>query len=114
MLRGKGVSGREAPVRPEDPHPWARWTPFSTAKTTAHVSNPKTFLKKPPAPARMATRGNPSGDSIAEPSTDLRAMIEDPDHESMDEDPATLDNGKFSCLPLAQLPHQKNRRAAAS
>lgn len=81
--------------------------------------NPKTFLKKPPisvppAPARMATRGNPSGDSIAEPSTDLRAMIEDPDHESMDEDPATLDNGKFSYLPLARLPHQKNRRAPAS
>lgn len=43
----------------------------------------------------MTTRGNPSGDSIAEPSTDLRATIEDPDLDSMEEDPATLDNGKF-------------------
>lgn len=63
---------------------------------------------------KMATRGNSSGNSIAESSTDLRAMIEDPDHESVDEDPATLDNGKFSYLPLAQLSHQKNRPAAAS
>lgn len=45
----------------------------------------------------MAARGNPSGDSIAEPSTDLRAMIEERDVGSMEEDPATLENGmKYS------------------
>lgn len=54
----------------------------------------------------MAARGNPSGDSIAEPSTDLRAMIEEPDVDSMEEDPATLDNGKFTLLTTRpNLPH---------
>lgn len=54
----------------------------------------------------MAARGNPSGDSIAEPSTDLRAMIEEPDVDSMEEDPATLDNGMFTptTRPIATLP----------
>lgn len=57
----------------------------------------------------MAARGNPSGDSIAEPSTDLRAMIEERDVDSMEEDPATLDNGILTYLPLAQLPHSLPR-----
>lgn len=55
----------------------------------------------------MTTRGNPSGDSIAEPSTDLRATTEDPDLDSMEDDPATLDNGKFTYLPFAQFTSPK-------
>ncbi|MCJ1349369.1 anaphase promoting complex subunit doc1, partial [Peltigera leucophlebia] len=58
----------------------------------------------------MATRGNPSGDSIAEPSTDLRAMIEDPELDSMEEDPATLDNA----VPEPSLAHLREISALAS
>lgn len=66
----------------------------------------------PPGTARMAARGNPSGDSIAEPSTtDLRAMIEERDVGSMEEDPATLENGMNVHLPTTrpQLPHHHPR-----
>lgn len=61
--------------------------------------------------ARMAARGNPSGDSITEPSTDLRAMIEERDVGPMEEDPATLENGMNyshyipTYLPLARPPN---------
>lgn len=76
-----------------------------------------------PAPlgtARMAARGNPSGDSIAEPSTDLRAMIEERDVGSMEEDdPATLENGMNIHLPTTRSiatssPPRNNRRPPAS
>lgn len=47
----------------------------------------------------MAARGNPSVDSIAEPSTDLRVMIEERDVGSVEEDPAALENGMNIHLP---------------
>lgn len=66
----------------------------------------------------MAARGNPSGDSIAEPSTDLRAMIEERDVDSMEEDPATPDDGMKIHLPTTRpiatpLPPRKHRPAPA-
>ena len=46
------------------------------------------------AMAMAMARGNPSGGSIAEPSTDLHEMIEDEESDSAtEEDPAALGSG---------------------